>query len=52
MKSTKISQVKTLLGVIILTVMVLLTSCGGYTSVTNEEAFRAGETIGRIIGGY
>lgn len=32
--------------------MILLCACGGYTSVTEDEAYQAGHTIGRLIGGY
>ena len=32
--------------------MILISSCGGTTSVSSEEAYNAGYTIGRIIGGY
>ena len=31
--------------------MVVISSCGGYSSVTNEEAYDAGYTIGRMIRG-
>lgn len=31
--------------------MILLSSCGTYTSVTPSEAYDAGYTIGRIISG-
>lgn len=31
--------------------MILLCSCGTYTSVTPSEAYDAGYTIGRIISG-
>lgn len=31
--------------------LAVVTSCGT-TSVSYEEAYRAGETIGKIIGGY
>lgn len=31
--------------------MFLISSCGGTTSVTNDEAYQAGYTIGRLIRG-
>ncbi len=29
----------------------LFTACDGYTSVTNAEAYQAGQTLGRLIRG-
>lgn len=31
--------------------MLLISSCGGTTSVSQDEAYQAGYTIGRIISG-
>ncbi len=31
--------------------MIVISSCGGYSSVSEQEAYDAGYTIGRIISG-
>lgn len=37
--------------IIAITGMFIISSCGGYSSVSNEEAYDAGYTIGRMISG-
>lgn len=40
----------TLFGVSLIALF-LLSACDGYTSVTHEEAYQAGNTLGRLIRG-
>ncbi|MDE5567165.1 MAG: hypothetical protein K2J12_01860 [Muribaculaceae bacterium] len=36
---------------IAVTGMLIISSCGGTTSVTHDEAYQAGYTIGRLLNG-